>query len=164
MRTRYLALLPCITLLLLAGCGRTSQIEGTVVDESLDVSKGRTDENGKLIFYTITYQFSKETTPVSLKGDYGMMVFFNKWKNPDLVRYELYVQDGLMIYKTTNLEKFKSLIAQLPEGSNLDWYNTCQMGTCYGLDERISDEIYRCCKDSGVILDRGPHLGICTCP
>jgi len=139
--------------------------------DSYRVTTGRVTPEGRLIFYEWEPGESAPRRHAALHGEYGMMVFCNKWaEGPPWVRYELYIQESRKIIRTTSLERFKRDLSKLPEGSILDWYNTCTVSTCYGLPVEITTEIEEACKQSGVMLRRGPAYGgpaqntICTCP
>jgi hypothetical protein len=140
------------------------------LSDSYRVTTGRVTPEGRLIFYEWKPQEGAPRRHAALHGDYGMMVFYDNWaKGPQRVRYELYFQESRRIIKTTRLERFKLELSKIPEGSVLDWYNTCQAGTYYGLPIETMTEIEEACKQHGVVLRRGPVYGgpsenmICTC-
>lgn len=162
-----------ILVTLLLGACATSRCDSSD-REDVQITRGEVAPSGRLIICPLNCQgdpINTDSDNGCLRGDYGMMVFFDKWADPPTPpRFELYIQASKTIIKTTSLKRFEQEITKMPAGATLEWYNTCTVGTYAGIDAAIIDDFKKFCKRRGIELmgdtaeTHFPGHIICTCP
>ncbi len=122
--------------------------------------------NGKLELMEVGHEANNGL----LEHEYGMMIWDQKYLDEPR-RFELFFQKKKIVFRTEDLDAFKTELARIPRGEKLYEYDTCTVSSQNNLPEEVMQEIEVRCEELGIkIVGRGhgdddgfANMIICTC-